>query len=373
MITLKIQETNNTLKFKEHYEPVVCGNSNYLIEFEFGEDWQNTNSKVAVLDLAGLKTAINFDGNILALPPLDAPPSAKTLELYLMSAETEIKTLITNTIVIDIIPTHHIQNLPEFEPLESHVSELLKKIDELTNGTLKLATSKHAETANVAYNVSNPNLLINGNFKVNQRGQTTYTETGKYTVDRWKLVSGTVEVVSGGIKLNGTIMQKLEHTPSMQVVASSNAGEISYSSGAVTLSTTTATLITYAKLEVGSTPTLFSPKTYAEEFALCQRFYQIYYGYKVASNGYSYYEPNVVFNIPMRTGATKKMFAVNGSGGKSGNENTVFDITGSEELGITSAVFGYGNERSFVVSNGNGTFLQNHHYRFVIYADAEIY
>ena len=273
MITLKIQETNNTLKFKEHCEPVVCGNSNYTVEFEFGEDWQSVNSKVAVLDLAGLKTAINFDGNILALPPLDAPPSAKTLELYLMSAETEIKTLITNTIVLDIIPTHHIQNLPAFEPIETHVSALLKKFDALADGSLKLATSKHAETADLANNVSNPNLLINGDFKVNQRGETTYTEAGKYTVDRWRLVGGSVEVVENGIKLNGTIVQKLEHSPSMQVVASSNAGTISYSNGAVTLSTTTATIITYAKLEVGTTATPFSPRSYAEELAMCQRYY----------------------------------------------------------------------------------------------------
>ena len=190
-----------------------------------------------------------------------------------MSAETEIKTLITNTIVLDIIPTHHIQNLPAFEPIETHVSALLKKFDALADGSLKLATSKHAETADLANNVSNPNLLINGDFKVNQRGETTYTEAGKYTVDRWRLVGGSVEVVENGIKLNGTIVQKLEHSPSMQVVASSNAGTISYSNGAVTLSTTTATIITYAKLEVGTTATPFSPRSYAEELAMCQRYY----------------------------------------------------------------------------------------------------
>ena len=39
-------------------------------------------------------------------------------------------------------------------------------------------------------NISNANLLINGNFQVNQRGQTTYiqTNTWKYSVDRWKYI-----------------------------------------------------------------------------------------------------------------------------------------------------------------------------------------
>lgn len=39
-------------------------------------------------------------------------------------------------------------------------------------------------------NLSNPNLFINSNFRINQRGITTYTtnkaEEGKYVVDRWK-------------------------------------------------------------------------------------------------------------------------------------------------------------------------------------------
>ena len=280
MITLKIIEKNNIIDFKEQYAPIVCGNSNYTLEFEFGDDWQNVTNKIAVLDLAGVKTAIDFVENTLNLPPIDAPASSKVIELYLMSAETEKSTLITNKMEIKIEPTHSIRNLPEFEKLETHVEKLLNKIDSLVDGSLELSTSKHAKTADVAHNVSNPNLLINGDFQVNQRGQTTYTEAGKYTVDRWRLVSGSVEVKNNGIMLNGTIVQKLEHAPSIQVVASSNAGTISYSNGAVTISTTTATLITYAKLEVGTTATPFSPKTYAEELAMCQRYFQNAYANK---------------------------------------------------------------------------------------------
>ena len=58
----------------------------------------------------------------------------------------------------------------------------------------------------------NPNLLINPDFKVNQRCVTgTFSETGKYFVDRWKLVSGTVTINDdGSITLNGTISQTFE-------------------------------------------------------------------------------------------------------------------------------------------------------------------
>lgn len=50
---------------------------------------------------------------------------------------------------------------------------------------------------------SNPNLLINGDFQVNQRGLVSY-ESGRYTVDRWKLQSDTnciLDVTSKGVKI----------------------------------------------------------------------------------------------------------------------------------------------------------------------------
>lgn len=48
------------------------------------------------------------------------------------------------------------------------------------------------------------NLLINGNFKINQRGQTSYvnnTSTPTYTLDMWQLAYGTINVLDNGIKI----------------------------------------------------------------------------------------------------------------------------------------------------------------------------
>lgn len=55
-------------------------------------------------------------------------------------------------------------------------------------------------------NVSNPNLLINQDFKINQRGQTEYTAAG-YTVDRWKITLAgpntiSVQPISAGLKIS---------------------------------------------------------------------------------------------------------------------------------------------------------------------------
>lgn len=264
MIKIKIIEENNILKIKEDYEPIVCRNTNYQLEFEFGEDWSKLTEKTALFIIENRKAAVDFVGNTVNIP---AMPNAQNMQVFLISAESENVSLVSSTITLNLCPSTKTENIPEFEPLSNYVSTVIANVNAIKNGNIIAKVSEFAE------NVSNPNLLINGDFKVNQRGGSTYTETGKYTVDRWKLVSGSVEVVANGIKLNGTIVQKLEHTPSMQVVASSNAGTISYSNGAVTLSTTTATLITYAKLEVGTTATPFSPRSYAEELAMCQRYY----------------------------------------------------------------------------------------------------
>lgn len=65
---------------------------------------------------------------------------------------------------------------------------------------------------------SNPNLLINPDFKINQRGATSYEQQG-YSVDRWKILNVTVTPSeSGGITVKndkyedtGTFIQILEN------------------------------------------------------------------------------------------------------------------------------------------------------------------
>ena len=67
----------------------------------------------------------------------------------------------------------------------------------------------------------NPNLLDNWYFgnPVNQRGASGTISTAGYFFDRWKLVSGSVTINSGGIVLNGTIAQVLEYAVGQTVTA----------------------------------------------------------------------------------------------------------------------------------------------------------
>lgn len=169
--------------------------------------------------------------------------------------------------------------------------------------------------------VQNPNLLINPNFAINQRGQANYTNIG-YTVDRWKAYGNGLVVAKTnfGISLDNTsgttfatFRQALEQTENIsqrtvtmsckvksvqgvvKIYADGLKSSIMYSQelkeGINTLTVdcdivTSAEIgfnlsqyasieIEWAKLEIGSVATSFSPPSIAEELPKCQRYYQI--------------------------------------------------------------------------------------------------
>lgn len=161
---------------------------------------------------------------------------------------------------------------------------------------------------------SNPNLLINPDFKINQRGSSTYTTTSEspiYTVDRWMLSrgkatvnsDGTVTVTATGGETNkeAYFQQKLEnaissaYTISMEVVSISGTVGIeidgvwetvttgknvfqgvnsnnNFNSVGLQLSVGASITLKYMKLEQGSIATPFVAPNPAEELTKCFRF-----------------------------------------------------------------------------------------------------
>ena len=163
---------------------------------------------------------------------------------------------------------------------------------------------------------SNPNLLINPNFKINQRGSSTYSSTGAGgTVDRWvgtnvKTVvnsDGTVTVSS--LSGTGYYTQHEEnvsygkHTYSIYVQSITGTVKAFYKSkdskdnelGTLKQGLNTFTSVDngfksfflsiaggssvtlkYAKVEQGTVATLFVAPNPAEEFVKCCRFFQVF-------------------------------------------------------------------------------------------------
>lgn len=208
---------------------------------------------------------------------------------------------------------------------------------------------------------SNPNLLINPDFKINQRGSSTYTTTSEspiYTVDRWMLSRGkatvnsdktvTITATGGTTNKEGYFQQKLEnaisgaYTVSMEVVSISGTVRIAidgewktvtsgkkvfqgvnssnnFNSVGLQLAVGASITLKYMKLEQGSVATSFIAPNMAEELTKCYRFYQ---RMKPHYSGYVAKFQTTYFPIPIkaqtRTAGTIKI----------SDQQNLYNITG---------------------------------------------
>lgn len=171
------------------------------------------------------------------------------------------------------------------------------------NGTKRSTLTQLSEYLGTKF--SNPNLLINPDFKINQRGQTSYNaeSTRIYTVDRWHTFDCSATVLADGLRVQsnnrGWLAQKLEKAvngvATLSIKISEISGELSFADSmngvtitsagvySVTLSNVdqfsmllhenTSATIEWAKLEKGSIATPFIAPNPAEELMKCQRYY----------------------------------------------------------------------------------------------------
>ena len=189
------------------------------------------------------------------------------------------------------------------------------------------------KTLALTNDISNPNLLINPDFKINQRGQNTYSisPASCYTVDRWKLWNGTLTVNS-----DGTVTYSASSSSSLVQYLENPCTEECYASVYVTSITGTFNLYTedssgkytgdtklkyglnyvrftgcktfaiginngngsitlkYAKLEKGSNVTQFIEPDPATELIKCQRYYLIA-SHPVVAMCMNYTNPTMLF------------------------------------------------------------------------------
>lgn len=146
------------------------------------------------------------------------------------------------------------------------------------------------------------NQLDNSDFTnlVAQAGINGKHGTTTYMADRWIVLGGTPSYTKGtGVSFNGSIQQKLEFTPSgeVTVVAGTSEGvitsndipenikvQLSYSQGnQVTIDSNGQATIQWVALYEGTysvtTAPAYHPKGYANELAICQRYYIRYRNY----------------------------------------------------------------------------------------------
>ena len=166
--------------------------------------------------------------------------------------------------------------------------------------------------------VGNPSELDNDNFLhcVNQRNVSGTISAAGYFIDRWKLISGTVQITENGLVLNGKISQILENAAGTDVTASASAGAASYDNSTKTFTlTATGQTITWAKLEKGSVATPYVPMGYGAELVECYRYFWISSMpvniFKTTAG--DYFRNTVYFPIAMRTVPSVTILSSNGT------------------------------------------------------------
>lgn len=189
------------------------------------------------------------------------------------------------------------------------------------NGTKKSTLAQLSEYMGTKF--SNPNLLINPDFRINQRRQTSYNaeSTRIYTVDRWHIFDCSATVLDDGLKVQsnnrGWLAQKLEKAvngvATLSIKISEISGKLSFADSmndvtitsagvySVTLSNVnqfsmllhenTSATIEWAKLEKGSIATPFVAPNPAEELVKCRRYYIF-----IAAHFYGAANPNGFIN-----------------------------------------------------------------------------
>jgi len=164
-----------------------------------------------------------------------------------------------------------------------------------------------------------PNLLINGDFKVWQRGTTFNLATGGYTADRWKIYTdSSMTNVAYSAKLyclnrlggNGTFSAICQFIEDLSIIGKTvtmsamidgvvysvttvlgsqqsfivKSGILEFDIGTAIYSNVNPAVniafldkldhqVSWVKLEVGSVPTPYVPRPIAEELAMCQRYF----------------------------------------------------------------------------------------------------
>lgn len=197
------------------------------------------------------------------------------------------------------------------------VSGAINELDAGIDNEVTLRANADTALDNKIAQISNPNLLINSDFRnpINQRGQTEYAGTSShiYTIDRWRLDSSselrTVTVLDDCIRLANAhaqyetvFRQQLEkalpisnYTLTVKVRAITGnmtacvgntiknlelgmnyiiAENVSVERVYIGMLANSSCDIEYIKLEQGSIATPFVPRPIGEELALCQRYYQ---------------------------------------------------------------------------------------------------
>ena len=265
--------------------------------------------------------------------------------------------------------------------------------------------------------VSNPNLLINPDFRINQRESTEYSPT-RYTADRWFNDAYTkVTVESDGITITAVqdinqewwgVRQYIESVgqqySNLPITVSAYISEFTgewfiptptnsgnnrinitasglnsmtftgnynrwFGIGAVNVKAGDYIKLKWMKVEVGSVATQFVTSDSTLELMKCQRYYTTgEYAFDKTTKNVNYAIVNVQFPVKMRTKPTVTIYSMIGT------VNTISEWV--SHIDAIESVYANGGDldtSGFTSITSVNSFVENAAYKFKYTADAEIY
>lgn len=402
--TISIEKTDNGMKITISEDAV--SNTHYLLSTIQDFDYSLNSDLVASIKFKQSKAnMLNFFGKL----------SNDVIGEYQILTQTLTEIISNSFFWFDIVKTGEVEI--EYIKLEQG----------------NVATKNNVTTLNMDYaqcypyhkNISQPNLLINGDFQVWQRGESFNGNTGStYTVDRWAIAGDTypkVEKIDNGVKItstqNGTwtnFYTKLENVTLRKLIGktltytvklktptkinqiwcctTSPSGQIYHHSkqyidknyefltGSFLVQESSYNAdgflefgiqgvpqagnsyeVEWAKLELGSVATPFVPRPYAEELALCQRYCQ-----KFSAQGVVIANNNLSvqqsYPVTMRTKPTVKLVG-----------NSLFCSETCSNVVFSILSYNAQNDYLQNLVSSDTNLVANRHYAGSYFLDAEIY
>ncbi len=148
---IEIKEQGNRLLIDAIYTPVVSGNSNYYLKFDFDSDWQECENKTAIFIVEGKKFAVNFTGDTVKVPPL---PNATYFHIALTSAKDDDSILSTTALRLRLEPSPLAEDMSEFDVVKGYLPKLVGVINKIENGEIKAKYAEFADSVESATNAS---------------------------------------------------------------------------------------------------------------------------------------------------------------------------------------------------------------------------
>ena len=215
---INVKEERNVLAFSGDVFDIVANSSNFYLSFDLDEEWSKCSIITAVFDFDGVKCCVELDEERTC----QIPPTNSSKILFCISAEPDSNSKLSSTILsLNVEPSASDAVEDELVYQQTH-KNLLGLIEDLKNGNG--VTAEYANTAGTsqtqvsltgdesiagvknftdritnnsvivpnADEVSNPNILVNGDFNVCQRSSVRYEriDTDIFCCDHWQLMNG---------------------------------------------------------------------------------------------------------------------------------------------------------------------------------------